>query len=67
MDPDNVFGYVDGQVTQTSQTGYAIEVYICKYDRKTGALIERILLTEARYDARDRIVIKMIGKEEDIV
>ena len=67
MDPENVFGYVDGQVTQTSQTGYAIEVYICKYDRKTGALIERILLTEARYDARDRIVIKMIGKEEDIV
>ena len=67
MDPDNVFGYVDGQVTQTSQTGYAIEVYLCKYDKNTGALLERTLLREARYEARDRIVIKMVNSEEDLV
>lgn len=58
MDRDNVFGYVNGQVTQTSQTGYSIEVYVCKYDKKTGKLLEKVLLEAARYEARDRIVIK---------
>ena len=67
MVPENVYGYVDGQVIQTSQTGYRIEVYVCKYDKATGRLIERKLLEEARYDARDQIVVKEIeGDEEDI-
>jgi vancomycin resistance protein YoaR len=66
MDKDNIFGYVNGQVIQTSQTGYLIEVYLCKYDKKTGMLIERELLETARYDTRDRIVVKKIesGQED---
>ena len=67
MVKDNAFGYVDGQVTQTSQTGYAIEIYLCKYDKKTNQLVERVLLEEARYEARDRIVIKIESGEEEIV
>jgi vancomycin resistance protein YoaR len=59
MDINNVFDYVHGQVIQTSQTGYLIEVYICKYDKKTGALLEKELLHEARYESRDRIVIRI--------
>jgi vancomycin resistance protein YoaR len=60
MDENNVFGYVNGQVIQTSQTGYSIEVYICKYDKKTGALLEKELLHAAKYDSRDRIVVLKI-------
>ena len=67
MVKDNAFGYVDGQVTQASQTGYAIEIYLCKYDKKTNQLVERVLLEEARYEARDRIVIKIESGEEEIV
>ena len=67
MVKDNAFGYLDGQVTQTSQTGYAIEIYLCKYDKKTNQLVERVLLEEARYEARDRIVIKIESGEEEIV
>ena len=50
---------------QTSQTGYLAEVYMCKYDKKTGFLLEKILLETAKYDSRDRIVIKIESGEED--
>lgn len=63
MDKDNVFGYVNGQVVQTAQTGYAIELYICKYDKQTGALLERVLLESARYESRDRTVVKIVDSE----
>lgn len=59
MDADNIFGYVNGQVIQTSQTGYLIEVYLCKCDPVTGQVLEKELLETARYEARDRIVIKV--------
>lgn len=59
MDEKNVFGYIHGQVIQTSQTGYLIEVYVCKYDKETGALLGKELLHVARYESRDRIVIRI--------
>ena len=65
MDKDNVFGYVNGQVIQTSQTGYLTEVYVCKYDKKTGLLLEKVLLETAKYESRDRIVIKIESGEYD--
>ena len=64
MDKDNIFGYVNGQVIQTSQTGYLAEVYVCKYDKKTGFLLEKVLLETAKYESRDRIVIKILSGEE---
>ena len=63
MDKDNVFDYVNGQVIQTAQTGYAIDLYICKYDKRTGALLERTLLYSARYEPRDRTVVKIVDSE----
>ena len=66
MVKDNAYNYVDGQVTQTSQVGYSIELYICLYDKQTGELVERRLLETARYESRDRIVIKIeTGDPED--
>lgn len=65
MDKDNVFKYVDGQVIQTAQIGYVIEVYVCKYDKKTGTLLERVLLENARYESRDRTVVKIITQDVD--
>ena len=65
MDKDNVFKYVDGQVIQTAQIGYVIEVYVCKYDKKTGALLDRVLLENARYESRDRTVVKIITQDVD--
>lgn len=59
MVKDNAFGYVNGQVTQTSQVGYSTELYICLYDKQTGELVERRLLETARYESRDRIVIRI--------
>ena len=67
MDRDNVFNYVDGQIKQTSQIGYTIEVYMCKYDAVTGALLEKKLLTTTRYESRDQIVIKIIEDGQQII
>lgn len=64
MPPDNVYGYKNNQVIQDSLTGYAIEVYMCKYDPRTGELLEKVLLHEARYESRDRIVIRIVTGED---
>ena len=64
MPPDNVYGYINGQVIQNSVVGYAIEVYLCKYDPRTGQLLEKVLLHETRYESRDRIVIQIVTGED---
>lgn len=64
MPPDNAYNYVNGQVIQNSLTGYSMEVYLCKYDPKTGELLEKQLLHEARYESRDRIVIQIVTGED---
>lgn len=64
MSKDNVYGYKDGDMIQTGLTGYDVEVYLCKYDRKTGELIARELLSSISYETRDIIVIKIDNTEQ---
>lgn len=59
MSENNVYGYKDGDVIQSGVTGYDVEVYLCKYDRKTGELISRELLSTISYEMRDIIVVKI--------
>ena len=59
MEKNNVYGYKDGNVIQTGLTGYVVETYICKYDRKSGELISRELINTITYESRDIIIIKI--------
>jgi hypothetical protein len=63
MQKDNVYGYKDGNIIQTGLTGYTVEVYLCKYDPTTGALVSRELLHTVTYEKRDIIIIKIEGAE----
>ncbi len=63
MQKDNVYGYKDGSVIQTGLTGYVVETYLCKYDRVTGILISRELLSQITYEKRDIIIVKIENAE----
>ena len=63
MEKDNVYGYTDGTVIQTGLVGYDVETYLCKYNKKTGALVSRELLATVSYELRDIIVIKIENAE----
>lgn len=63
MQKDNVYGYKDGDVIQSGLTGYVVETYLCRYDRKTGALVSRELLDTVSYESRDTIIIKIESNE----
>lgn len=59
MVKENDFGYVDGQVIQSGIIGYEVQLYLCKYDRESGELVERILLENASYSKRDQLVVRI--------
>ena len=59
MTQNNIYGYKDGDVIQTGLNGYDVEVYLCKYDSRTGALVSKELLAAIAYEVRDIIVIKI--------
>lgn len=63
MQKDNVYGYKDGNIIQTGLTGYTVEVYLCKYDPTTGALVAKELLHTVNYEKRDIIIIKIEGNQ----
>ncbi len=60
---DNVYGYKDGTVIQTGLPGYTVEVYLCKYHPRTGALVSRELLHTVSYETRDIVIIKIENAE----
>ncbi len=55
----NDFGYVDGQVIQSGIMGYEVQLFLCKYDPESGALIERTLLETVSYGKRDELVVRI--------
>lgn len=64
MAAENPQGYTHGQVLQEAITGYDMQVYLCKYDTNTGALISRDLITTNSYQKRDAIVVRIAGYQE---
>ena len=63
MSRNNVYGYLDGDVIQTGLEGFDVEIYLCKYDRKTGELVSRELMKSISYEVRDIIVVKIESAE----
>lgn len=62
MAPDNVYGYKNGDIIQAGLVGYELQMYRCKYDPTTGALLSREELDLITYSSRDEIVVS-IGSE----
>lgn len=63
MQKDNVYGYKDGDVIQTGLTGYEVITYLCKYDRNTGTLVSREMLSTVTYETRDIIIVRIENSE----
>ena len=60
MEPNNPKGYKDGEVITTPYTGYTVQTYRCKYDKKTDDLISREKETYNVYSKRDKVVCKIV-------
>ena len=56
MNPNNIGGYVTGDVLDEGQTGYVITTYALKYDEE-GILMEEILIAESYYAKRDKVIV----------
>ena len=66
IDPDNnPKGYKDGQVITTPYVGYYVISYKNKYDKETDELIETKVERESRYSKRDKVIAKLLVKEEE--
>ena len=59
MAADNPDGYKDGDVITTPYTGYEVDTYLAKYDKESGELIERTLITHSTYRKRDAVICKI--------
>ena len=62
---DNPQGYKDGQVLTSPYTGYKSEGWQIKYDKVTGEEIERVKVSTDVYSTRDKVVVKIVGGEEE--
>lgn len=56
MLPENLGGYVGGEILDPGQTGYVITTYILKYDLE-GVLLEEVLVAESYYAKRDQVIV----------
>lgn len=59
MSPNNPGGYQNGQELVAPITGYDVEIYRYKYNKDTGALIEKELLYTVRHASRDAVVVEL--------
>lgn len=59
MSPNNPGGYRDGQELVAPITGYDVEIYRYKYNKDTGALIEKELLYTVHHASRDAVVVEL--------
>lgn len=66
MTEDNVYGYKDGHQLQTGIIGYVVEVYACKYDKVTGQLISKELLSTCTYSRRNQILVKLDQSDDSM-
>lgn len=69
--PDTIYeehtsdeGYKDGQVLQGGTTGIYVKTYKCKYSKETDELISRDFEARSNYKTVDKIVVKIVDKEE---
>ncbi len=65
MKEDNEKGFKDGDVITGAYTGYKSKGYKALYDKETGELIDRILLSTDVYSKRDRVICKIIKEETE--
>ena len=56
MEKDNPDGHEDGDVIQTSYTGYDVKTYRYKYDKVTDELIKVVYEDFSDYNKRDKII-----------
>lgn len=59
MSPNNPGGYRNGQELVAPITGYDVEIYRYKYNKDTGALIEKELLYTVHHASRDAVVVEL--------
>lgn len=55
--------YDDGDVIVTGHSGYKVDTYRCKYDKKTDQLLSREFEAHSDFDRRDKVV-AVVGREE---
>ena len=72
INPDEVIeehgpesGYRDGQVLQPGTMGYTVRSYRYRYDRVTDELISKDFIALSSYMTEDRIIVKIVGGEEE--
>lgn len=63
--PDNDKGYKDGQVLTSGYTGYKVQTYRCKYDKKTNELISKEKEAYNVYNNRDKVVVKIVEPKKE--
>ncbi len=63
MAKDNVFGYVDGQILESSHTGYKVQVYLVTYDPDTNQVVDRRPCYAITYEKRDKLVVRIEGTD----
>ena len=64
MRSGNEKGYKDGDVIVSPYTGYDMETYRCKYNKKTKELISRELEDTSNYRKRDAVICKIVGSTQ---
>jgi vancomycin resistance protein YoaR len=62
--PDNSEGYEGGEVITTPYTGYSVQTYKNKYDKKTKELIVREADRYSVYKKRDQVIVKIVHPTE---
>lgn len=66
MEKDNPDGHEDGDVIQTSYTGYDVKTYRYKYDKVTDELIKVVYEDFSDYNKRDKIICKIESDEPTV-
>lgn len=64
LSADNADGYKDGDVIVKGYTGYDVETYRCKYDKKDGSLISKDFVANSSYKSRNEVKCRIEGQED---
>lgn len=65
MDAGNSEGYKNGDYIVEPCYGNKIKIYRCKYDKTTGEQLTRDFIEQSNYMARDGIVCRIAGADDD--
>ena len=56
---ENAGDHYDGEILQQPLSGLCVTTYRCRYDKQTNQLISREYEDSSRYDAHDKIIVKI--------